>query len=296
MGRTTGRRGCGVPPRRGGEATGAQLADADRALNQPHLDAARSRLGDATWEELLAEGRSMTLERAMAYALEGITVRDPPAWPRSAASVLTTPDPEVFGTRVRAANPRPLLPLDAKHGPKHRRGNRRGIGLGDLLSSFACSRWWVGAQPQGDVCWLHRLPHNPHEVASQCLQVRLVAQLRREPFCSVFLAVLEATVYERLDASPQGLNRAAISSVEATTARVDRSPVSAHKDPLQQYDDAEVEGDQRGGESTVDEGAVDEEVYVVEAVAQNCYPHRDRHAYETDLHKGVSGPFEPWCA
>ena len=53
------------------EATGAQLADADRALNQPHLDAARSRLGDATWEELLAEGRSMTLERAMAYALEG---------------------------------------------------------------------------------------------------------------------------------------------------------------------------------------------------------------------------------
>ena len=110
------------------EATGAQLADADRALNQPHLDAARSRLGDATWEELLAEGRSMTLERAMATRWREATVRDPPAWPRSAASVLTTPDPEVFGTRVRAANPRPLLPLDAKHGPKHRRGNRRGIG------------------------------------------------------------------------------------------------------------------------------------------------------------------------
>ena len=53
------------------ESTGAQLADAERTLNQPHLDAARSRLGDATWEELLAEGRSMTLERAMAYALGG---------------------------------------------------------------------------------------------------------------------------------------------------------------------------------------------------------------------------------
>jgi tetratricopeptide (TPR) repeat protein len=74
-------------------ATGAQLADAERTLNQPHLDAARSRLGDATWEELLAEGRSMTLERAMAHALGEATVRDPPAWPRSAASIPTTPDP-----------------------------------------------------------------------------------------------------------------------------------------------------------------------------------------------------------
>jgi tetratricopeptide (TPR) repeat protein len=52
------------------EATGAQLADADRALHEPYLDAARSRLGDARWEGVLAEGASMTLERAMAYALE----------------------------------------------------------------------------------------------------------------------------------------------------------------------------------------------------------------------------------
>jgi tetratricopeptide (TPR) repeat protein len=52
------------------EATGAPLADADRALHEPHLDAARSRLGDARWEGALAEGRAMTLERVTAYALE----------------------------------------------------------------------------------------------------------------------------------------------------------------------------------------------------------------------------------
>jgi predicted ATPase/class 3 adenylate cyclase len=53
------------------EATGAPLADGDRALNEPYLDAARSRLGDGTWEEALAKGRVMTLERAMSHALEG---------------------------------------------------------------------------------------------------------------------------------------------------------------------------------------------------------------------------------
>jgi hypothetical protein len=52
------------------EASGAQLADPDRALHQAHLDAACSRLGDAPWEEALAQGRAMTLERAMDYALE----------------------------------------------------------------------------------------------------------------------------------------------------------------------------------------------------------------------------------
>ena len=52
------------------EATGAHLSDAERALHEPYLDAARSRLGEEAWEEGLAEGRAMKLERAMAYALE----------------------------------------------------------------------------------------------------------------------------------------------------------------------------------------------------------------------------------
>ena len=52
------------------EASGAPLGDPERALHQAHLDDARWRLGDAPWEEALAEGRAMTLERAMAYAIE----------------------------------------------------------------------------------------------------------------------------------------------------------------------------------------------------------------------------------
>jgi tetratricopeptide (TPR) repeat protein len=39
------------------------------AWREPYLAAARSRLGEEAWEEALAEGRAMTLERAMAYAL-----------------------------------------------------------------------------------------------------------------------------------------------------------------------------------------------------------------------------------
>jgi hypothetical protein len=36
---------------------------------------------------------------------------------------------------------RSTLPLDAEHGSQHRRRDRRGVGLGDLLWPFACSRW-----------------------------------------------------------------------------------------------------------------------------------------------------------
>ena len=38
-------------------------------LHEPHLVAARSRLGEAAWEEALVEGRAMTLEEAAEYAL-----------------------------------------------------------------------------------------------------------------------------------------------------------------------------------------------------------------------------------
>jgi predicted ATPase/class 3 adenylate cyclase len=51
------------------EDTGARLADVDYELHEPHLDAARSRLGEAAWEEALVEGRAMTLEQMVANAL-----------------------------------------------------------------------------------------------------------------------------------------------------------------------------------------------------------------------------------
>ena len=39
---------------------------------------------------------------------------------------------EVFGTRVRAVNPRQVLSLDALYGPQHRRRDRRGSRLEHL--------------------------------------------------------------------------------------------------------------------------------------------------------------------
>jgi len=44
---------------------------------------------------------------------------------------------EVARALIGAANPRPLLPPDALDGPKHRRKDRRGVGLGDLLWPFS---------------------------------------------------------------------------------------------------------------------------------------------------------------
>jgi hypothetical protein len=54
---------------------------------------------------------------------------------------------------------------------------------------------------------LHRLPNHVHQFAVQCLKVRLVPELHGEGFeglPGVVLSPVEATVYERLDASPQG--------------------------------------------------------------------------------------------
>ena len=41
----------------------------ERALHEPYLASARSRLGSDTWEGALAEGRAMSLEEAAEYAL-----------------------------------------------------------------------------------------------------------------------------------------------------------------------------------------------------------------------------------
>ena len=64
------------------EITGIALPPGDRALHEPHLSAARSRLGEAVWEELLAEGRAMSLKEAAEYALS------------SEMTERTTPGPE----------------------------------------------------------------------------------------------------------------------------------------------------------------------------------------------------------
>jgi tetratricopeptide (TPR) repeat protein len=61
------------------EALGYQQAPAERALREPYLAAARSMLEKAAWEAAWAEGRAMTFEEAVAYALEKAANADRPA-------------------------------------------------------------------------------------------------------------------------------------------------------------------------------------------------------------------------
>jgi predicted ATPase/DNA-binding SARP family transcriptional activator/DNA-binding CsgD family transcriptional regulator len=51
------------------EVTGIALPPGERALHEPYLASARSELGEAAWEERLAEGRAMSLDRAAVYSL-----------------------------------------------------------------------------------------------------------------------------------------------------------------------------------------------------------------------------------
>src|SRR5215204_2980111 len=90
----------------------------------------------------------------------------------------------------------------------------------------------IGTQPQRDMRRLHRLPHHPHQIVAQRVQVCFVTQIGREAFQGlpgIVLASVEAPVYKACMRRVSGVNNAAIRSVEATTARVDCSPVSKTK-------------------------------------------------------------------
>jgi predicted ATPase/class 3 adenylate cyclase len=52
------------------DAAGYKQAPRARSLREPYLAAARSQVGEAAWAEAWEEGRSMTFEEAIAYALE----------------------------------------------------------------------------------------------------------------------------------------------------------------------------------------------------------------------------------
>ncbi len=52
------------------EAMGAPLEPGERAPQEPYLAAARSKLDEPSWQEAWAEGRAITLEEAISYALE----------------------------------------------------------------------------------------------------------------------------------------------------------------------------------------------------------------------------------
>src|SRR5918997_203659 len=135
----------------------------------------------------------------------------------------------------------------------------------------------VAAQPQGDVGRLHRLPYYAPQVVGQCLQVRLAAEFHRKPLKglgSVILPPVEAAVYEGVDAARQRSKQRRDQECGCDYCEGGLLARDSDEDTLQHHDEAEVEGDQRGGEGTVDEGSIDDEVYLVEPVAHYRYAYR----------------------
>ena len=52
------------------EVTGIALPPGERAMHEPYLAAARSKLGEAGWQRAWKEGHAMTFEEAVAYSLK----------------------------------------------------------------------------------------------------------------------------------------------------------------------------------------------------------------------------------
>lgn len=54
------------------DAGGIPWAPDEREIIEPHLEAARTRRDGPAWEEAWREGRAMSLDRTVDYALEGV--------------------------------------------------------------------------------------------------------------------------------------------------------------------------------------------------------------------------------
>jgi predicted ATPase/DNA-binding SARP family transcriptional activator/DNA-binding CsgD family transcriptional regulator len=89
------------------EVTGINTFTPDEwTMHEPHLAAARTRLGDEVWEELVAEGRTMSLEEATGYALQ--KEADPDDSSRKPADELTLREREVAALVARGLTNRQI--------------------------------------------------------------------------------------------------------------------------------------------------------------------------------------------
>ena len=89
------------------EAVGYRHTPVEDALREPYLATARSRLGEAAWEEWQAKGRAMELEEAIGYALSGedlsatspssATAKPSPSFAPEHPGGLTSREVEVLG-------------------------------------------------------------------------------------------------------------------------------------------------------------------------------------------------------
>jgi DNA-binding NarL/FixJ family response regulator len=90
------------------------LSPIERAVHEPYLASARSRLGGATWEEVLASGRAMSLDEAAAYALSeraersASTIRQEPSTHAASIGDLSPREREVASLIARGLTNRQI--------------------------------------------------------------------------------------------------------------------------------------------------------------------------------------------
>src|SRR5215213_7822307 len=142
-------------------------------------------------------------------------------------------------------------------------------GLVCLVTLQGCIR----TQPQREVLGLHGLPHHPYQFAIECLQVRLIAQLggeRLKGLSRIVLTSVEAPVHERLEAASQRVEQRCDHKGRGDHGYLGLLLLAGERaeDRLCPRHTSQVGRCQQGREGCVNEGAVDENVYLVEAVPQ----------------------------
>src|SRR5215208_1689778 len=148
------------------------------------------------------------------------------------------------------------------------------------------------------MCGLHTLPYHPHQVFAQGVQVCLVPKLGGECFqglSRVVLPAVEAAVYEGLDATSEGVEQGSDHKRGDDDGQLGLLLLATERaeDRLGCRYTSEVDQRQQEREGAVDEGAVDQEVYVIEAIAKDSYPYGDRNGFTRDCGICQCGPLEP---
>src|SRR5215211_6096960 len=127
----------------------------------------------------------------------------------------------------------------------------------------------LGTQPHRDVRGSHRLPDHLKQFGVQGVEISLISELQRERFQRlprIVFSAVEAPVHERLHTVPQGVEQRRYGQRGGDGGK---SIVFSHdrrEKPLQPHHAAEVHNRQHYCKRTVDQGSVDDDVYVVEAV------------------------------
>src|SRR5215208_2617752 len=143
----------------------------------------------------------------------------------------------------------------------------------------------LGTQPQGDVGWLHRLPHLPYQVVAQGVQVCLVPEPDREDFEGlprVVLAAVETPIYEALCATPQRVEQGSYDQSGGDYGQLGLLLLASEsaEGRLCGRHATEVDHCQHRSERAVDQRTINEEVYVVEVVLEHSDAHR--HGYTSE--------------